>query len=215
MCEVVAITICINYADFLSTTLPHNTQLLDHLYVGTSNADEETPIVCKDVSNVHMTVFDDATQVKCNGKSKFNKSGMLRHLQEQVHRDHPDAWVLILDADIYLPPDFKHIVTQHATEKHALYGMVRHDFLTVADFQKQQKSGIYMYKHAGFFQLYFDKNKYYSPHSRDCSSCDMDFQNQIKPHRLLPGNVSHLGRHTVNWSGRVAPKWEASQPHKG
>lgn len=207
MAELVAITICVNYADYLGTTLPHNVESVDRIYIGTSKTDEGTQELCnKYPDKVKVFLFDDETQIRYN-RAKFNKSGLVRYIQEYAHRTHPDAWILILDADILLPNDIKASVESHAVEKNSLYGMLRHDYHTMADYTAQKRNNLYPLKHAGYFQLYFDKSKYYPTFSKDCSACDIVFQRLFHHRPMLPGHACHLGKPGVNWYGRMSPAW--------
>lgn len=205
MATIVAITVCINYSDYLGSTLPSNAKAIDVMYLGTSSKDEHTIALCKDHPNVRVFEFDEDTVVKARG-AKLNKSGMVRAMQEDAHRTYPNAWILILDADIILPPDFKSLVTTFALSTEGLYGITRYDYYSQEDLTAEKKK-MYPLKHAGFFQLYFSKDKYYEPFSMDCTQCDITFVRLFKQRPVLPGSVSHLGQPCVNWYGRKSPAW--------
>jgi hypothetical protein len=187
----VVIITCVDYWDYLNATLPHTLKFASHVYVVTTPTQECT---IKDVNIIRTDAF---------GSSGFNKSAAVRKAQEYVHDTHPDDWILLLDADIIVDADLGHDITC----KDTLYGVSRLDYVTPEDLIKHRGEP-YHTSGAGYFQLYYDKTKLYPESSEDASECDMVFYNSFDKTRILGGAVHHLGRHTVNWKGRVSPAWE-------
>lgn len=112
-----AITVCVNYSDFLAHTLPLNKQHFDHWVVITSKEDRETQRLCRH-HNVECLVTDRFTE---NG-DKFNKAkaineGLLYHSKRE--------WMVHIDADIVLPPMFRQIVERMSLNKNVIYGADR------------------------------------------------------------------------------------------
>jgi hypothetical protein len=129
----------------------------------------------------------------------------------QVHRDFPDSWVLLLDADIALPQTFEDIVDPAKLDKSKLYSMHRVDFHTYDDYVCGANPVTYRGQtFMGYFQLYFNKSLYYPAHSYDCSYCDAVFLQYFGKNKAVlcdDVHVSHLGIEELNWSGRVTPRW--------
>lgn len=120
-----AVTVCVNYSDFLAHTLPLNKHHFDHWVVITSREDRETQRLCKH-HNVECLVTDRFTE---NG-DKFNKAkgineGLLYHSKRE--------WMVHIDADIVLPPMFRQIVERMSLNKDVIYGA---DRLMCPDFKQ-------------------------------------------------------------------------------
>lgn len=199
--DVVAVTICINYADFLAHALPKNRHLFSAHYIVTEESDKETIELAK--THNCKTLFTKDTHK--NG-AKFNRSGLLRAAQKIVHTNHPDSWVLILDADIICPPELSDLKLTDAT---AIYGTQRIMFETQEDYECNiSKVGVVTTYIAGFFQLYFDKKYYYNQFSKDCSHYDIVFSDSF-PKRIKLDSIKciHLGFAGKNWNGRVTERW--------
>lgn len=112
-----AITVCVNYSDFLAYTLPLNKQHFDHWVIITSKEDRETQQLCKHY-NVECLVTDRFTE----DGSPFNKAkGVNEGLLYHSKRD----WMLHIDADIVLPPTFRQIVERMTLDVHSIYGVDR------------------------------------------------------------------------------------------
>ena len=193
----VVITVCVGYADYLRATLPHTLQWATAVYVVTDKNDPLPGI--EGVAGVEILRTDAFSR----GGAVFNKSAAVREAQEIVHAAHPDAWILLLDADIIASPELCHDVTDPS----ALYSVGRMDYATPADYAAGRGSP-YHTPGAGYFQLYFEKSNLYPEHSNDASECDMDFYRTFPRCHIAGGMVSHLGRHTVNWRGRASPRWD-------
>jgi glycosyltransferase involved in cell wall biosynthesis len=113
------IIICVNYADFLAHTLPHNRNQFNSLIVVTDTKDTRTKDVC---DYYHVRCIQ--TDVFYENGDNFNKGKAinegLKHLSKQ-------GWVLHLDADIYLPPLTKYILDnlEGELEQNKIYGADR------------------------------------------------------------------------------------------
>ena len=112
-----AVTVCVNYSDFLAQTLPYNKQHFDHMVVVTTPEDTATQKVCE-YYNVECLKTNEFTQ---NG-DPFNKAkGINVGLQWLSKHD----WVVHLDADIYLPPLARGIFERISLDKNNIYGIDR------------------------------------------------------------------------------------------
>lgn len=111
------VVVCVNYADFLAHTLPHNKQHFDHMIVVTSPEDKDTQDVC-----THYNVECLVTREMTTNGDPFNKAkGINVALQYLSKRD----WVVHLDADMYLPPLTRGILERIQLDKNNIYGIDR------------------------------------------------------------------------------------------
>lgn len=127
--HVIVIVVAVNYADKLKYTLPQNVKFFHKYIVITSDTDVETHDLCAK----HHVTCHVSTEVHKNG-AKFNKSGLIHDMQLKIHKHYPDAWVLLLDADMMLPSNFPELFHNKVLNKNALYSLKRKDFNTYDDF---------------------------------------------------------------------------------
>lgn len=211
MKDIIPITVCVGYQDLLAITLRHNRKFFETIVVVTTPEDTATQELCKQF-NVDVITSD----LLYHQRARFNKSGMIHQAQKKIHAEHPDKWVLILDADILLPEQFNKLVHTEQLDKECLYSFHRVDYPTYDDFLNQTNSKPYRYDFMGFFQLYWKKDKYYPAHSMACSRCDMQFAHEFPAYRkrIIDEHtiLKHLGEDSKNWYGRVTPIWEVPRP---
>jgi hypothetical protein len=207
---LIALIISIDYADLLAATLPYNRPLFDRVYVATEERDEQTLAVAK----AHDCDVLITTHTKERGAA-FNRAGILQRAQRVLHEAFSDAWITILDADIVVPRQLA-TVDRSLLNPDYLYGLARYECLTKSDWEtrvvKQRTFGedggntIY-----GYFQLYYDKTKFYPEWSESAGYSDVEFSTQFGERRAkVPGEemgVIHLGFGTRDWNGRVTPRW--------
>jgi len=210
--KILPITLCINYSDILDLTLRANHKFFKEYIVISIAEDQKTREICQQYQSVTVELTD---QLHANN-AKFNKSAIIHHVQKKYHASHADHWILLMDADILLPPEFPKWLdrTQKVFKKidlHALYGIQRRDYTTPENL-KSNISIPYDHTFVGYFQLYFDKNKYYPTTSQSCGVCDSTFMTSFKPTQRIKlcttnpnDHVCHLGVNTLNWTGRVTP----------
>ena len=114
-----AVIISVSYSDFLCQTLQSNKNVFDRLVVVTDTKDTKTKNICE-----AMFVECLQTDVFYENGDKFNKAkGINAGLAVLSKKD----WVVHLDADIYLPPMFKHIMGNILPDlpKDHIYGIDR------------------------------------------------------------------------------------------
>lgn len=115
--KIEAVTVCINYADFLAETARVNVGLFDHWIVVTDPKDIATREVCRRF-NLRTILSEDG---KIHGES-FSKGRLiergLKHLSA-------DSWRLHIDADIALPHNFKHRLQAAHLQQDMIYGVDR------------------------------------------------------------------------------------------
>jgi hypothetical protein len=111
------VIVCVDYADFLAHTLPHNKVQFDNLIVITNLQDIRTKELCEfhNVRCVQTDVFYD------NGNS-FNKGKAINYGLSLLENK---RWVMHLDADIYLPPLTRSILEKLPLSPKKIYGADR------------------------------------------------------------------------------------------
>jgi len=139
-----AVIVCVHYADFLRCTLPHNKQLFDRLVVVTTPEDKETQRICE---FYHVEcVKSERLQPQ---KGKFCKGAGINDGLKKLSRD---AWVIHLDADIWLPPLTRILLQRAKLNPEMVYGLDRFNIRgwdQWQDFLKwlplQQEAGAYIH----------------------------------------------------------------------
>jgi hypothetical protein len=237
-----AITVCVNYGDFLAHTLPHNRKHFSNYIVVTSTSDSFTKRVC------------DFYEVKCfqtdifyQNNDVFNKG---KGINAAIKHLNLDRWVLHLDADIYLFPNFKTILKGANLDEQSLYSVDRlmcnsyEDWLkflsnpltTYNGVTEKFKIGTRLinqddmgYLPLGYFQLWHPQrsgvHKYCENHGK-ADYTDLKFSKQwSRDKRKLIADmfVVHLDSQKSpmgeNWSGRKTPLFgksifDINVPHK-
>jgi hypothetical protein len=202
--SIIPIVVCVNYDDFLAITLKTNRHLFSKYIVITDPNDIPTQELCAkyDVDcRIYKYFYNNA---------KFNKSGAINWVQHDIHQAHPDKWILILDSDIVLPPDFPSFINTDNLRTDTMYGMVRKNFTNLDSFTRKDgnilREGIGM----GYFQLYHNKKMFYPSFSESAAACDCVFKNLFKKCNYLTKTryVSHLGYTFTNHNGRVSIRWD-------
>ena len=204
--KIIAISVCVNYADLFRIALKTNAGLLDHIYVVTTPDDIHTQDLCKLYSNITLIVSHSIHK----NNAKFNKSAMVREAQDIVHKQHANDWIVLLDADIVLPECFKEKFNKDMG-KTSLYSIPRVDYHNLESYMSKCNGKKYPYKFMGYAQIYHDKTKIYPESSTSCAVCDEIFSKQFlcKCELTLGEPCAHLGQEKINWDGRKSPLWEA------
>jgi hypothetical protein len=201
--DIIAITLCVNYDDILKHMLVQNSKFFKAWYIVTSPEDTKTVQLLKEsgISHLRPLIYNDFYKEG----SKFNFGGARRFAQDYIAIHHAGANILILDADIYLPNNFRQRIPKTLAPD-TLYGTIeRLDYWTLKDFQQNVNPHTYENggSWCGFFQLYKD-GAYRYKDSYNCAGADEEFRD-LFPHRArLHLSVRHLGMETVNHDGRVS-----------
>ena len=95
-----AVVVCKNYADYLSWTLPANSRHFDQIIVVTPSSDKETAETVAKIPNVKLVVSD---RMHDRG-DVFNKG---KAVNDGLAAASLRGWVLIMDADVVMPIDFR------------------------------------------------------------------------------------------------------------
>lgn len=115
--KIEAVTICVNYGDFLAECIPYNRVHFDRWLIVTSPADMETRELCRRY-NMECLVTDDFYR----DGSEFNKGAAIdRGMNMMAH----DGWMMHLDADIVLPTDFRESFFDAHLDPECIYGVDR------------------------------------------------------------------------------------------
>jgi hypothetical protein len=115
--RIEAITVCVDYSDFLAETLPHVVSQVDDLVVVTTPEDKRTRQLC-----YQYGVRCLPTLCFYREDAKFNKArGINYGLANLALND----WVLHIDADIVLPHRFRQILESTELDTRKLYGCDR------------------------------------------------------------------------------------------
>ena len=114
-----AVTISIDYADFLCETLPYNLNQVDLITVVTVPEDKATQAVCTKfgVRCLTTTCFHRDTQKPSFNKGAGINHGLMHHSQS--------GWMMHLDADVVLPLQFRKMAENAELDESCLYGMDR------------------------------------------------------------------------------------------
>jgi hypothetical protein len=116
--KIETVITCVDYADFLTETLPHNRVLFDRLVVVTAPEDKMTRRVCEfwHVQCIPTDLFETRW-------GRFSKG---RGINVGLAELAMDGWVLHLDADIFCPPLTRKLLEQAGLDPTCLYGFDRH-----------------------------------------------------------------------------------------
>ena len=219
-----AITVCVDYSDFLAVTLPYNRQHYSEYWVVTTDKDKLTHAVaeqynCRIYSTDSFFKFGPNTFAKWCG------------LEEGLKMMGKHGWINILDADILLPKnaDFGWLLPENVN---TLTTPLRHmyDTLYMRESElyipKEQDWWKYKLHHnqrewAGFCQIFHASAKclqgegpWFEQNWQHCGGADSIFQdrwcteNKIRP----TWNVLHLGETLTNWFGRASQRLDGTIP---
>lgn len=206
--NIQVIVICVDYSDFLRITYENNIRFFDknNYHIITCERDKKTIDLCNEL-DIKYELYNDFYL----NSSKFNKSGAIHNIQKRLHKNFPDDWILLLDADIILPDNFKDLFLSKCDNISCLYSLKRKDYEEKDDFLNSKNlidyTGI---NFMGFMQLYYNKTKFYPNFSTDCGICDAIFRDYFFDYLVLldeDSYVVHLGKKDINNRGRVTEYW--------
>ena len=134
MKTVEAVTVCVDYDDFLQEAAPYNRPLLDRWVVVTRPRDEKTRALCSKYS-IECILTDEFDREPPFSKARGINAG-LRHLTGK-------DWLLHLDGDIVLPVDFHQCLEDADLRKGNIYGCQRLCIPGWDNWQAIQKQGLF------------------------------------------------------------------------
>ena len=224
---------CVGYADFLRLTLPHTLRALGSATVLTTSTDVDT-LRCAEEHAVPVHLTD----AWYDSGASFDKAAGLNSWLDTLTSD-SESWVLILDADILVPPQV--LPDLETLDPQCLYGVPRRACLSqvewnafvggerewetfVVDRPSIRKGKLWgahptdnVAAVCGYFQLwhsiYAAGNKRFTP-CPTAACYDVLFALSFQEDRRfeLPGReVLHLGPTNTNWAGRISEAWNSSE----
>lgn len=116
----IAISVCVNYSDFLCWTIPMNKHLFERWIIVTSKEDKAT----QELAKFYGLDFV-ATDIFYKDGATFNKAAGINEALSKVRVD--GQWILFLDSDIVLPPQTKRVFEELKFDPSAMYGIDRLD----------------------------------------------------------------------------------------
>lgn len=120
--RITAVTVCVNYGDILTWTLPNLVRAFDKVLVLTTPRDEQTKAVCE-YHNVEYL----ATEAFYENDAAFDKSRAinegLRKLNVKDFGAHD--WLAHVDADIVIPPRAHELFRRIHLQNDCIYGIDR------------------------------------------------------------------------------------------
>ena len=141
--KIEAVTVCAGYADILAHTLPHNHRQFDRMVVVTEPEDKQTRKVCETYGV--QCVLTDAIATRWG---KFCKGFGINAGLNAIEKD---AWILHMDSDIVLPPNFREVLMRAQLDETMIYGCDRAEFKSFADWQQFYQSPEPNVQGNGFF----------------------------------------------------------------
>lgn len=210
--NLTAIIVCVDYADFLACTWPLNRYVLDNILVVTCGRDIETQKYCQDN---YINYF--VTEKMYEGGAAFRKAAAIN---AAIDYQQPTDWVVMLDADIILPKDFRQTVGNIDLERDTLYGCFRLECETYRSYQKMLRNPAIMKsfplcrspKNSGFFHMFHSStNRRYSERSLNAAEYDLVFWRNAPKKCTLSILAVHLGPIRTNWNGRCSERFESPQ----
>jgi hypothetical protein len=193
-----AVTVSINFADYLARCIQRNARLIDRWLVVTSVQDVATQRICAAYPNIEI-VF---TSVSYEIGVTFPKSRMINEGFRHLRRD---KWVLHLDSDIRLPADTREILAVNAVDPDCIYGP-EFRWLLNDDEERVGRHGEEFKKVIGYFQFFHGSRLVSYPEtSDDAGRDDMLFNENWLDHQRVKVRgfaPEHFGPKTTYWRGR-------------
>ncbi len=128
-----AVTVCVNYSDFLREVVAYNAQHFDDWVVVTSPDDSATRELCR-----RAGVRCVLTREVWRDGDEFNKGRAIIRALDQLSAG---GWVLHLDADVALPAHFRQALSMAHLDPESVYGADRVMVRGWAAWQRLQASG--------------------------------------------------------------------------
>jgi len=240
--KIEAVVTCVDYADFLAETLPHNRNLFDKLVVVTAPEDKATQRICE-----YWHILCVLTDVFRSRWGEFRKGAAIN---EGLAKLDKTDWLVHMDADILLPPLTRTLLETADLDKNFIYGIDRHmvqgyqpwrNFMSLPGLQQENEIfvhtnpfpiGVRVTPHAhggwlpiGFFQMWNASSgrlTYPDAHN-SAGRTDMLFAAQWprSQRAMIPEIIGyHLESEPgapmgVNWNGRQTAPFSADPPKTG
>jgi hypothetical protein len=142
-----ALTVCVNYGDFLAVAAEQNRALFDRWLVVTTAEDEETREVCR-----HFNLDTLITREGITPGREFNKGFLIERGLQQLSID---SWHWHLDADVILPAHTRHALQVARLDPEMIYGFDRVMVRSWNDWVRLRDSGYLQQQWRGTYELHF------------------------------------------------------------
>lgn len=129
-----AVTVCINYGDFLSEIAPYNISLLDRWIIVTTPQDEVTRDICR---KHNIECLTSTEHLRDN--AKFSKGRLIDRGFSMLGGS---DWMLQLDSDIVLPTDFRTLLNEAHLDENNIYGCDRLNVVGYETWKKLKTKGL-------------------------------------------------------------------------
>lgn len=223
--KIEAITVCMNYGDFLAHSLPLNKNHFDRTIVVTEPKDDHT----KDICRYYGVEFIETYSAQLH-RGEFHKGECVT---EGIAKLNNPEWVVLIDADTVLQPNFRKVIEELNTveelDKTCLYTIDRIRFETFEEWMQfhsrpsydlgsRARDGRFCLPHfvpTGFFQMWNVKETGISQYIHEWVKCggeDIRFAYLFPRSKRLflpETNCYHLASSPeCNWLGRKSKPFE-------
>jgi hypothetical protein len=187
-----AITISINYSDYLDVVLQSNKGMFDKWIIVTHSKDINTIDVCKK----HSAEYIFCDEILDSSDDKYFRKGL--GYNKAIELLDKDGWIVHIDSDVVLPRNFNERLDVEMKkfnyEKDAIYFMGR----------------TYAFDETGL-EEYFDKSDNFSYFSHrgkfHCMGYLNVFHNSFTPALTYPTKSNHAGRDDGRFNGMFEKKY--------
>ncbi len=208
--KLTTITVCVDYSDIFKFALAHNRQILKNYHVVTTPQDKDTHALCQQYG-LHVI----ATNSFYDDGAVFNRG---KAINDGLEQSRASGWVLLLDADIFLPPQFLDILSTNQLDRRYLYSANRlcidkdlyeahrisPDYLKACSEWESNYSGYFQMFHTSRF-FWSKSMRVYPEGSANAARSDMlfaDFWPESQRRYFKEISVIHFGPRMVNCNGR-------------
>lgn len=112
-----AVTVCVQYDDFLSVIIPYNLPMFDRWLIVTNSKDERTRELCRKWG-LDCLVSDEGDGLD----GEFKKGRLIERGLQQLSAN---GWRVHIDADICLPRRFRQLIDYARLDQDKIYGIDR------------------------------------------------------------------------------------------
>lgn len=199
--KIDVVIVSVNYNDYLSVTLEHNSKIFDNITVVTSNEDG----ICKKICDKYGAKCLQTDEMYSN-ENKFNKGKAINFGIKSI--ENPE-FILLLDADIIV----KEKIKTSELETGILYTSGRiiiESYNRYLDWIKDEniKTRTESDRGLGFFHLFDIKSKQiniesvYKEDFPNADGSDLYFRSLFSRRVTINNKIVHLGAAYKNWKGR-------------
>lgn len=138
--RIEAVTVCVDYDDFLSEAIPYNLPVFDRWVIVTTSRDIRTRELVKK-HGLECLITDEGVGVDPrSGQNFFNKGRMVERGLQVLSSD---CWHVHIDADIVLPLNTRYLMQMADLQPDTIYGV---DRIMIKSYQQwiQLKSSGYL-----------------------------------------------------------------------